>query len=238
MTAYDPAKLRRSFFVTGTDTGVGKTLTTCALLHAANNAGLRTAAMKPVAAGAVPTDEGLRNEDALLLQATCNEALGYDEVNPFCLPAAVAPHIAAALAGRRLSVERIAGFCQGVLMRRANVTLIEGAGGWRVPISERETLADLAKQLKLPVLLVVGVRLGCLNHALLTAEAIHRDGLKLAGWIANTLDPDMPEREANIATLVRQLPAPLVATLPWQATPDPAALAAHFALSLLPGSPA
>ncbi len=215
-----PSTLRRSYFVTGTDTGVGKTLFSCALLQAGAKAGYRTAAIKPVAAGGMQTPEGLRNYDAVLLQAASTEVLTYEEVNPFCLDLAVSPHIAAERAGRRLKVERIVGFCHGVLMRRANLTVIEGAGGWRVPLNDHETLADLAKQLKVPVILVVGLRLGCLNHALLTAEAIYRDGLELAGWVANSIDPDMPERAANIATLQKQLPAPLIADIPWLPTAD------------------
>lgn len=229
----DLTRLRRSCFVTGTDTGVGKTLVSCALLHAANAKGLRTAALKPVAAGASLTPEGWRNEDALQLQQACSEVLSYEEVNPFCLQAPLSPHLAASQAGRRLSLERIAGFCQGVLLRRANFTLIEGAGGWRVPINDRETLADLPRQLKMPVVLVVGLRLGCLNHALLTAEAIYRDGLKLVGWVANSIDPDMQERDANIATLKELLPAPLLATIPWQEKPDPLALVPLIDLSPL-----
>ena len=228
-----PSTVRRSYFVTGTDTDVGKTLFCCALLHAAAKAGYSTAAMKPVAAGGVQTAEGLRNEDALLLQAACTEALSYEEVNPFCLDLPLAPHIAAERAGRRLKVERIAGFCQGVLQRRANLTVLEGAGGWRVPLNDHETLADLCKQLKLPVILVVGMRLGCLNHALLTAEAIYRDGLKLAGWVANTLDPAMPERAANIATLQQQLGAPLLADIPWLPDTTPAEVAKLLDLEVL-----
>jgi len=225
--------LRRSFFITGTDTGVGKTLFSCALLQAAASAGYRTAAMKPVAAGGLQTAEGFRNEDALMLQAACTEALRYEEVNPFCLEMAVAPHIAAEHANRRLKVERIAGFCQGMLMRRANLTVIEGAGGWRVPLNDNETLADLCKQLKLPVILVVGMRLGCLNHALLTAEAIYRDGLALAGWVANGLDPEMPEQAANIASLQKLLPSPLLARIPWLPTADIAQAAAQLDISSL-----
>lgn len=228
-----PSTLRRSYFITGTDTGVGKTLFSCALLHAAAKAGYRTAAMKPVAAGGVQTSEGFRNDDALLLQAACTEELSYEEVNPFCLETPVSPHIAAGLAGRRLKVERIAGFCQGMLLRRANLTVIEGAGGWRVPLNDNETLADLCKQLRLPVIMVVGVRLGCLNHALLTAEAIYRDGLTLAGWVANSLESEMPERAANIATLQRLLPAPLLADIPWLGTADIAQASALVDISTL-----
>jgi dethiobiotin synthetase len=224
---------RRSFFVTGTDTGVGKTLVSCALLHAAKTAGFTTAAIKPVAAGAELTVDGLRNDDALQLQAACTEELSYSEVNPLCFAESIAPHLAAQLIKRRLSVERTAGFCQGVLMRRANVTVVEGAGGWRVPLNDHETMADLAKQLKLPVILVVGMRLGCLNHALLTAEAIYRDGLQLAGWVANSLEPDMPMRDGNLAMLERQLVAPLLADIPYLPQPQPPQLAAYLSLMAL-----
>ena len=199
-----PAIARRSFFITGTDTGVGKTFFSCALLHAAANAGFTTAAIKPVAAGA-----------AVALQAACTLPLSYNEVNPFCLPAPLSPHLAAAEAGRRLQADRIVGFCQGVLMQRATLTVVEGAGGWRVPISDNETLADVAKRLRLPVILVVGMRLGCLNHAMLSAEAIRRDGLTLAGWVANTVDPQMQARDGNLAKLERELMAPLLADIPW-----------------------
>lgn len=227
------ASLRRSYFITGTDTGVGKTLFSCALLHAAAQAGYRTAAMKPIAAGAEATPEGLRNEDALLLQAACNRPMSYEEVNPICLPDALSPHLAAQRSGRRLKADRIVGFCQGLLMQRANLTVIEGAGGWRVPINDNETLADVAKQLKIPVILVVGMRLGCLNHAMLSAEAIYRDGLTLAGWVANTLDPSMPARDGNIAKLERELMVPMLADIPWLTSADGAVAAAYINLAVL-----
>lgn len=227
--------LRRSYIVTGTDTGVGKTLISCALLRAAGQQGLTTAAIKPVAAGAIATPEGLRNDDALQLQAAVTLPLSYDEVNPVCLEAALAPHIAAKQSNRRLTVERIAGFCQGMLMQRADLTVIEGVGGWRVPLNDRETFADVAKQLKLPVILVVGMRLGCLNHALITAEAILRDGLTLAGWVANTVDPAMPARAENVETLRQQfLMMPLLADIPFLSHPASAdAAASHIDLGLL-----
>jgi dethiobiotin synthetase len=205
---------RRSYFDAGTDTEVGKTLVSCLLLHAAAARGLETIGMKPLAAGGAATPEGLRNEDALQLMAAATRKLPYAQVNPVCLPEPLSPHLAARLAGRRIGVDRLAGFCQGVLMQRAGFTLIEGAGGWRVPINDREYLSDVARALQLPVLLVVGLRLGCLNHALLTAEAIHRDGLTLAGWVANTLDPHMARREDNVATLVEAIGAPLLGVVP------------------------
>jgi dethiobiotin synthetase len=174
--------MTRTWFVTGTDTGVGKTAISCALLIAAREAGLKTAAIKPVAAGC---DEAGHNEDALQLMECMSEPLEYEQVNPVALTAAIAPHIAAQQEGRTLQVSRLAGLCRGVMAGEADFVLIEGAGGWRVPLNARETLADLAVQLQVDVILVVGMRLGCINHALLTAEAIARDGLKLVGWIAN-----------------------------------------------------
>jgi dethiobiotin synthetase len=220
--------LRKSFFVAGTDTDVGKTLATCAMLRAAVAAGYTAAGIKPLAAGAEQTDEGLRNADALQLQAAGNLELSYDEVNPICLPDPVSPHIAAALAKRTVRVERLAGFCHGVLSQRANLTLLEGAGGWRVPINEREFMSDLAKQLRLPVILVVGMRLGCLNHAMLTGEAIVRDGLRLAGWIANRVDPRMEHYERNRDTLGDWLGVPLLAEIPHLDSENPAAEAARY----------
>lgn len=216
-----------AFFITGTDTGVGKTRISAALLHAASERGLSTAGLKPVAAGCEATPAGLRNDDALRLQALSRPALAYEQVNPVALAPAIAPHIAALEARRPLSVDRLAGYCRGA-MGRADVTLIEGAGGWRVPLNRSETLADLPRLLQLPVILVVGVRLGCLNHALLTAEAIARDGLPLAGWVANTLEADMPRLEANIETLAASLGAPCLGRVPMLTSPEPASVAAYL----------
>lgn len=223
--------LRKSFFVTGTDTDVGKTLAACAILRAAAAAGHSVVGMKPVAAGGTQTADGLRNDDALALQAASTLQLSYDEVNPLCLAEPASPHIAAELAQRKVRVERLAGFCHGVLALRADLTLLEGAGGWRVPLNEREFMSDLAKQLKLPVILVVGMRLGCLNHALLTGEAIVRDGLRLAGWVANRVDPHMEHYERNRDTLQDCFNVPLLGEIPWLGGADPAAQAArHIAL--------
>ena len=201
-----------NWFVTGTDTEVGKTAVSCALLTAVKRAGLTTAAVKPVAAGC---DENGRNEDALQLMAAMTETLDYDQVNPLALADAVAPHIAAEREGRRMQASRIAGVCRGVMLTGADFVLIEGAGGWRVPINQRETLADVAVQLQTGVILVVGMRLGCINHALLTAEAITRDGLPLAGWVANQPGPRMACHEENLDTLRRLLPAPLLGEVPY-----------------------
>lgn len=210
--------MSKAWFVTGTDTGVGKTAISCALLAAAAEAGLRTAAVKPVAAGC---DDNGHNEDALQLLDCMTEPLDYAQVNPVALDAPIAPHIAAERQGKRLQASRLAGICRGVMMGSAEFVLIEGAGGWRVPISPRETLADLAVQLQVGVILVVGMRLGCINHALLTAEAIRRDGLVLAGWVANQPGETMICHKENLNTLQRLIPAPLLGEVP-QLTPfDP-----------------
>lgn len=217
--------MAKAYFVTGTDTGVGKTTVTCALLAAAKAQGLSTLALKPVAAGCEETPEGLRNSDALALQAAMTVSLSYPEINPVALPAALSPHLAAAAAGRRLTLAQIAGFCRGGLMHKADLKLVEGAGGWRVPISDRELLSGLPKQLGLPAILVVGVRLGCINHAVLTAEAILKEGVRLAGWVANVIDPDMEALEGNLQTLTAMLPAPCLGVLPWSPGKSPADLA-------------
>ena len=219
--------MTRTWFVTGTDTGVGKTAVSCALLAAAGAAGLRTAAVKPVAAGC---DAAGHNEDALLLMDWMSEPLDYAQVNPVALEAAIAPHIAARQEGRNLQASRLEGFCRGVMTSGAEFVLIEGAGGWRVPINERETLADLAMGLQVGVILVVGMRLGCINHALLTAEAIVRDGLPLAGWVANQPGESMPCYAENLDSLRRRLPAPLLGEVPFMSPFN--AKAAARALSL------
>lgn len=206
--------MKNTYFVTGTDTGVGKTLVTAALLHLADKQGLKAFGLKPVAAGCESTPQGPRNEDALLLQAHSNVQMPYEQINPIALGAAKAPHIAAVEEGRRLSLDRLVGLCRGSLMQPADLRLIEGAGGWRVPLNDRENLSGLAIQLQTPVILVIGLRLGCLNHALLTAEAIQRDGLALAGWIVSEVDPDMDSKAENIATLKTQLPAPCLGVIP------------------------
>ena len=224
--------MARAYFVTGTDTGVGKTTVTCALLAAAKARGLTTLALKPIAAGCELTADGLRNSDALALQAEMTLPLSYQEINPVALSEPLAPHLAAALAGRRLTLVQIAGYCRGALMHKADLRLVEGAGGWRVPISDRELLSGLPRQLGLLVILVVGMRLGCINHAILTAEAILKDGVRLAGWVANVIEPDMAALEDNLQTLTRMLPAPCLGVLPWMS--DEAADARGLRLDLVP----
>ena len=203
------------FFVAGTDTDVGKTLVSCGLLLAAGQRGLATAGLKPIAAGCVETAEGLRNDDALALQNSANTTLSYQQINPVAFATPIAPHIAAQQQGRRLSADRLVGFCRGVLMQKYDVTIVEGAGGWRVPLNRQETLADVAKALSLPVIMVVGVRLGCINHALLTAEAIAADGLPLAGWVSSHVDPAMANYDENIVALEELIRAPCLGHIPF-----------------------
>lgn len=210
-------KIKAKFFIAGTDTGVGKTLISSALLCAAQNAGLTTLGLKPVAAGGEKTPNGVQNEDALSLMVYSSLTLPYEQVNPMCLAEAIAPHIAAEREGRNLRMDRVLGFCRGALMGKAEFTLVEGAGGWRVPLNRSETMADLAKALNIPVILVVGMKLGCLNHALLTAEAMQRDGVRVAGWVATHLEADMPAALENVNTLRMMLPFPLLLEVPFQA---------------------
>ncbi len=223
----------KQYFIAGTDTDVGKTLVACGILRAAAARGLKTLAIKPVAAGADLTEQGLRNTDALMLIDGMTESLPYEQVNPVLLAPPIAPHIAAEQAGRRLSVSQLAGFCRGVMMRKVDMVLIEGAGGWRVPLNQREMLSGLAVELQTPVVLVVGMKLGCISHALLAAEAIRADGLVLAGWVANQIDPDMACFDENLATLRNFLPAPCLGVLPNLNEPDANLAAEHLDISPL-----
>jgi dethiobiotin synthetase len=222
-----------AWFVTGTDTGVGKTLVAAALLLAAGARGARTIGLKPIATGARLTAQGLRNADAETLCAAMSEKLPYDEVNPVVLAPAIAPHIALAAAGIALTAAELRARCARALGHPHDIAVVEGAGGWRVPLGRDETLADLARLLGFPVVLVVGLRLGCINHALLTAEAIRADGLRLAGWVANQLDPDMPHLAENVATLDAMLHAPRIGCIPWRPGMDARAAAAHLDLDPL-----
>lgn len=210
------AEAPKVFFIAGTDTGVGKSLLTASILCAATQAGLSTLGLKPVAAGCDETDVGLRNDDALLLQRYSSVAVPYEQINPISLRMAVAPHIAAEKEGRKLDAARLEGICRASLMQHAHLTLIEGAGGWRVPLNRRQYLSDLVVMLNIPVILVVGVRLGCINHALLTAQAIRADGVLLAGWIANEIDPQMSCVDENIASIEARIEAPLLARVAFQ----------------------
>lgn len=212
MSAQRSAPAARGFFVTGTDTGVGKTLVTCALLHAYAARGLRVVGMKPVAAGAPPASGRLVNEDAVALKAASTLAVPDELANPYCFEQPIAPHIAAALAGTTIDLQRLKS-AHDALARSADVVIVEGAGGFRVPLGAGFDTADLAAALGLPVILVVGMRLGCLNHALLTAEAVRASGLPLAGWVASHVDPGMLYADENVKALESRLEAPLIARL-------------------------
>lgn len=220
---------RRSYFVTGTDTGVGKTVASAAILETARALGKHTMAMKPIASGCEDTPYGLRNEDALILQSAMTEPLPYDQVNPVALKPAIAPHVAADMAGRQLTAQRLVGFCRGLQIRPADLFLVEGAGGWRVPLNDRETYSAVPRELSMPVILVVPLRLGCINHALLSAEAIRNDGLTLAGWVANRPDQEpMSCEQETLNYLLMHLAAPCLGVIPWQSKPVPADLARYL----------
>lgn len=208
-----------SLFVTGTDTGVGKTLVSAALLHALARHHGRVVGMKPVAAGLVMQAGTLVSEDAAALRAASTVIVPPELDNPVALPEPLSPHLAARRAGRHVGVAELHA-AHRALVRLADVVVVEGAGGWRVSLNADEDLADFAVAIGAPVVLVVGLRLGCLNHARLTAEAIRADGLKLGGWVANVIDPGMVCGAENIATLQARLDAPLLGVLPWRAAPD------------------
>ncbi|MCC5794142.1 MAG: dethiobiotin synthase [Chromatiales bacterium] len=207
--------LRAGCFVTGTDTGVGKTLVAAALLLAARASGLRTAGFKPVASGCTGPDDALVNEDALLLQHCASEILPYRLVNPVALREPIAPHIAAARAGLKLEADTLARSVEAATPPAAGFVVVEGAGGWLVPLNDQETLARLAARLALPVVMVVGLRLGCINHALLTAGAITAAGLRFAGWVGSQAQPEFEACEENLATLRQWLAAPCLGIVPW-----------------------
>lgn len=204
---------RKAFFVTGTDTGVGKTVVSVLLMRALRVAGLAVLGMKPVAAGCEKASDGLRNEDVEALRAAASFPVERELMNPYAFLPPVSPHLAAAAAGVRVDLDSLRSRLDE-LERRCDIVLVEGAGGWYAPVSDSHTMADLARALDLPVVLVVGLRLGCLNHALLSAEAIVRGGSTLLGWIANQIDPQMALAGENIATLAERLPCPLLGVVP------------------------
>ncbi|KVX98417.1 dethiobiotin synthase [Burkholderia ubonensis] len=225
-----------SLFVTGTDTEIGKTFVSAALLHGFARLGLRAAAMKPVAAGAYEQDGVWRNEDADQLDAAANVVLPPELRTPFLLKTPAAPHLAAAQEGVTLDLDTIVA-CHREALTRADVVVVEGAGGFRVPLTGTRDMADLAVALGAPVVLVVGVRLGCISHALLTADAIRQRGLTLAGWVANHVDPAMAFQDENVATLrdwlAREHGAPLIGRVPRLAPAAPESAAATLDVAAL-----
>ncbi len=227
-------------FVTGTDTEIGKTLISTAILHALVQGGVRAAAIKTVAAGAHPIQtadgEVWHNDDADALAQAANVVLPRKLATPYLLREAAAPHVAAKLQNISLEIAHIKR-CYAQVIEMADAVVVEGVGGFCVPLSDDTDMADCARELALPVIMVVGLRLGCLSHALLTAEAIAARGLKLVGWVANTVDAGMPFAEDNVAALTARLPAPLLGCVPRLAAPLPAAAAAYLDFSCLPGWP-
>lgn len=218
-----------SYFVTGTDTDVGKTLISCALLQAFAAQGKRVVGMKPVAAGG---DAAGQNEDVLRLRTASNVAVPLRQANPYSFEPAVAPHLAAQLAGTCIDFGHILA-AYSALSKQADEVIVEGAGGFLVPLNERQDAGELSRQLGLPAILVVGMRLGCLNHALLTVEAIERRNLSLAGWVANVIDAGMPLLEANITALQQRISAPLLGTVPYMPGMDGRAASGYLDLKLL-----
>ena len=232
MTSHQSPVTGHGYFVTGTDTGVGKTLVACALLGAFAARGLKAIGMKPVASGATPGAGGLVNEDVERLIAASGIAAPREDVNPYCFEPAVAPHIAARQAGVTILLERIEQGFRG-LAARAQLVVVEGVGGFQVPLGPGIDTAQLAERLALPVVLVVGMRLGCLNHALLTAQAVAGHGLKLAGWVANHVDPQMSAADENVRALEERLAAPLIARIAHAEHPEPRVIAAHIEVAKL-----
>lgn len=230
--------MRRDFFVTGTDTGVGKTLVAAAMLRAWRRQGQSVAGMKPVASGAAMTPAGWRNDDALALQAECSSPWPYETVNPYAFAPPIAPHLAAREAGVVVSLERIRRGFQA-LREGAGTVVVEGAGGFLVPLAPGLSFADLPAALGLEVVLVVGLRLGCLNHAFLTAEAVAARGLGLAGWVGNVIDPGFGRLQDNLDSLRTGLAAPCLGVVPHLSSPDldPAAAALDGLAALDPRPP-
>ena len=220
-------------FIAGTDTGIGKTHASCTLLHALRDAGRRSCGMKPVASGCVATPDGLRNDDALALQAAGSDpALAYERINPVALRDPLSPHLAAAREHRQVTLAPMRAAFEQLRSEHSRV-VVEGVGGWLVPLAPGLFASDIAKQWQLPVILVVGLRLGCLNHAQLSARAIVADGCRLLGWIGNHIGPAMEAQAENLVTLGELLPAPCLGVLPHGVPPAQAAGRLHAAVAAL-----
>lgn len=221
--------MTQGYFITGTDTECGKSEVTLALMHLLQAQGHRVLGMKPVASGAEPAPDGLRNEDALRIQRQGSVDVSYELINPYAFEPPIAPHIAARQAGETIRFQQLRDNCQ-TLSERADFVLVEGVGGWKVPLGPDGDVAGLAAFLDLPVILVVGMKLGCLNHALLSAEAVVASGLHLAGWVANQMDADMLEMESNLQTLAERISAPCLGFVPFLEEVSPQAVAGYLRL--------
>ncbi len=224
-----PPVTAECYFVTGTDTGVGKTRVSCALLAAGRQRNLKVAGMKPVASGAEIIEGRRASADAVLLAAASGQSTAYEDLNPYLLDEPISPHIAANFANIDVDIGKIVEISRR-LRAKADLLLIEGAGGWYAPISDSASMADLAGALGVPVLLVVGLKLGCLNHARLTLEAIRHSGCRLAGWIGNHVDPEFAAPAENLATLVQLMGAAPLALLAHSIEPRGDATQMHEAL--------
>ena len=222
--------MHKGLFITGTDTGCGKTEVTLGLMHALQQRGETVVGMKPVASGAQPTAEGLRNEDALRIQRQGSREIPYAQVNPFVYEPPVAPHLAAEMSGLPIDPQLVREGFES-LCGQADRVVVEGVGGWLVPLGSTLTVADLAVRLQLPVILVVGLRLGCINHALLSAAGIRQSGARLLGWIGNQVEPAMAAREGNLRTLREMIAAPCLGVVPWMESPTAAEVAVHLDMS-------
>lgn len=217
----------KGIFVTGTDTGIGKTWTAQALMYALKSRGLNVSGMKPVASGGTNVGNGLKNEDALLIQAQCSKEQPYEWINPYVFAEPIAPHIAAQKTGINIDLGAITE-AYANLAGSSDFVVVEGVGGWRVPLSDRLSTIDMVRALNLPVLLVIGMRLGCINHAILTAECIRADGILLSGLVMNAIDAGYTYQDQTRQTLTRSINAPLLGVLPHMGPGDIAILAANL----------
>ena len=222
--------MSHSFFITGTDTDCGKTLVTQGFMYLCRQQGMISAGMKPVASGATAQADGtLRNADALSIQSCCSKKTPYQLINPYCFEPPVAPHLAALMCGTDIDLAVIQA-AHAELAQQNECLVVEGVGGWRVPLNGELDVAGLCQALRLPAVLVVGMKLGCINHALLTARSILADGVPLLGWVANCVDPEMHLLEQNISTLRQSIPAPLLGTIPFLLDISPALIAKNLRL--------
>lgn len=219
--------MKQGYFVTGTDTDVGKTLISAALIYSLLKETERVSGMKPVASGSIETGHGLKNEDADLLLEASNVDADYDLICPYRFLPPIAPHIAAQEQGTVISIDHILK-CYRRLQACSDTVVVEGVGGWQVPLDENKSMSDLAIELDLPVIIVVGVRLGCINHALLTADCVLASGLSVAGWVFNQIDPDMQQVDAVKHSLQNRMPGRLIADIPWQTKPDAREISHQF----------
>lgn len=228
-------RIRAGVFIAGTDTGVGKTRVVVGLIRALRRLGCTTGGMKPVASGRIPGDNQFFNEDVALISAvSCQMATNPEDLNPYCFEAPVSPHIGAERAGICVDPAKIVTSC-GRLLQRCDFLVVEGTGGWLAPVGPSLTMADIARALGLPVVLVVGLRLGCLSHALLSAQSIARSGVSLLGWIGSLIDPDMPALRENLQALGQRLPAPMLGWLPHSRERDGDAASLELAARTLIG---